>query len=229
MLYMLVLPRLNIERIYKNFHVPTTPVDCGQHCAVHNPTGKPFCCDICQAVPVAYHPEWDYLKPNTTLWQPWRGDECPHEPTDPAPLQADLPDGMLFVACKGPVFCEREYRTVSCRQFPFFPYITSDFRFIGMAYDWDFESRCWILSNLDQVTSAYRQEFIETFDQLFNLWPEEMENYAMLSEDMREHFLTVKRRIPLLHRKGNFALVSPGNERCQTVQPNQFKKYGFYR
>ena len=46
---------------------------------------------------------------------------------------------MLLLACQGPAHCQRPFRALSCRQFPFFPYITADDRFIGLAYEWEFE------------------------------------------------------------------------------------------
>ncbi len=105
------------------------------------PSGKPFCCDICVAVPVALKEEWAYLKANTKLWHQLRGDECPpSDPIDKEKMQSETPpDYMRLVTCLGPAFCERDYRTLSCRQFPFTPYITADDRFIGITYNWDFQ------------------------------------------------------------------------------------------
>jgi len=203
---------IDFEKLYEGFSSPTTPLDCGKLCAPHNPSGKPFCCDICHAVPVAYKPEWQYLGSHTSLWHLWRGDECAEEPVDPAELLMDTPEHLLLLSCLGPKYCERDFRSVSCRQFPFFPYITSDFRFIGLAYDWEFLSRCWILSHLGQVTAKYRQEFIKTFDLIFSYWMDDFDSYAALSEETREHYQVIRRRIPLLHRNGGNYLLSPGDE-----------------
>jgi len=79
-------PPLNIPALYAGFNAPTTGFDCGQRCAPYNPRGVPFCCDICCAVPVVYQEEWEYLRPRTALWHPWRGDECGCEPEDPSRL-----------------------------------------------------------------------------------------------------------------------------------------------
>ena len=70
-------PALNVRCLYDRFNAPLMDMDCGARCAPHNPSGKPFCCDICHAVPAAYHPEWEYLSASTDLWHAWRGDECP--------------------------------------------------------------------------------------------------------------------------------------------------------
>lgn len=222
-------PRLDLRLFYDHFDAPVTGSDCGTLCAPHNPAGKPFCCDICHAVPVAFKQEWQYLQKSTDLWHLWRGDECLAEPTDPASMQADTPDHLLLLACKGPAYCQREYRASSCRQFPFFPYITSDDRFIGLAYEWDFEPVCWVISHLDAVTPRYRQEFIATYDDLFSRWPDEYESYAATSEEIRAHFQEQKRRIPILHRNGKNYLVSPAGERMRLASAQSFRQFGPYR
>lgn len=225
------LPELDIRKLYDRFNEPVCALDCGQKCAPHNPnsSGKPVCCDICQAVPVAYRQEWDYLQVHTDLWHLWRGDECADEPCDPAGLQQDTPSHLLLLACKGPEHCQRSYRASSCRQFPFFPYVDSRYRLLGLAYEWEFESTCWVISHLDQVTAAYRREFVRFYDGIFDIWPDEFESYAALSEDMRSEFTQRKRRIPLLHRNGADYLISPTSERLTKVNNAAFLKFGPYR
>ncbi len=222
-------PKLDIRALYDRFNAPVTDFDCGQKCAPHNPSGKPFCCDICQAVPAAYRQEWAYLRGHTDLWHRWRGNECPTDPTHPAELRAATPRHMLLLACKGPAHCQRDFRALSCRQFPFFPYVTSDYRFIGLAYEWNFEPVCWVISHLEAVTPTFRQEFVRTYDEIFALWQAEFDSYAALSEQMREHFAAQKRRIPLLHRNGGYYLISPKSERLRRASPEQFRKFGPYR
>jgi len=223
------IPVLLFRQFYDRFDAPMTACDCGQKCAAHNPSGKPFCCDICHAVPVAYHQEWLYLKDHTDLWHVWRGDECASDPVDPAILTAESPPHLTLLACLGPALCQRPFRASSCRQFPFFPYITSDDRFIGLAYEWDFEPTCWVISHLEAVTASYRDEFVAHYDDLFERWSDEYESYVALSEDMRAHFGAHRRRIPLLHRRGGYYLISPTSERARRVTAAQFKRFGPYR
>ncbi len=221
-------PSPDFSELYARFDAPITDFDCGAACAPHNPSGKPFCCDICQAVPAAFHPEWEYLRNNTDLWFIWRGDECASEAGDPAELRAETPEHMLLLACQGPAHCQRSYRAVSCRQFPFFPYITSKDRFLGLACEWEFETSCWVINHLESVTPLYRRQFIQTYDSLFALWEEEFDSYAIHSEDMRLHFKKQKRRIPILHRNGEYYLLSPDTERIQRADPLKFKRFGPY-
>ncbi|MCE1254132.1 MAG: hypothetical protein LWX83_11365 [Anaerolineae bacterium] len=221
-------PSPDFADLYARFDAPICDFDCGKACAPFNPTGKPFCCDICQAVPAAFRPEWDFLQKNTALWHIWRGDECAAETTKPEELRAETPEHMLLLACQGPLHCQRDYRAVSCRQFPFFPYITSRDRFLGLAYEWEFETSCWVINHLEAVTSLYRRQFIQTYEALFALWEEEFDSYALHSEDMRAYFSSQNRRLPLLHRNGGYYLLSPATERIERCDPLKFKRFGPY-
>lgn len=222
------IPLHDIRALYDRFDAPVTALDCGQKCAPHNSSGKPFCCDICHAVPAVYRQEWDYLREHTDLWHKWRGDECAAEPVDPAELLSDTPKQMLLLACKGPALCQRAFRSVSCRQFPFFPYVSSDYRFLGLAYEWEFEQVCWVISHLEEVTDEFRQAFVRLYDELFAAWQEEFEGYAAKSEEMRRVFAGQKRRFPLLHRRGGYYLVSPASERLQRASPEKLRRFGPY-
>ncbi len=216
------------RNLYDAFDAPVTVLDCGLMCAPHNPRGIPFCCDICCAVPVAYKSEWQYLRSSTSLWHNWRGDECADEKSNRTELLQQTPAHLCLLACRGVEFCERSNRAVSCRQFPFFPYITSDYRFIGLTYDWEFTTRCWVISNLHLVTDAYRNEFILTFDRLFETWLEDLDCYAELSAETREHYKARHRRIPLLHRDGSTCLVSPASERVHRVTFSKLARFKPY-
>ena len=219
----------DIRSLYDGFDSAIAGLDCGKKCAPHNPSGKPFCCDICHAVPAAYNSEWKYLEPRTDLWHKWRGDECEETTQDEAArLKADTPAGMVLLACLGPSQCQRDFRALSCRQFPFFPYVTSGYRFLGLAYEWQFEPVCWVISNLAQVTQTYREEFLRTYDRIFALFQEEFEKYAYHSELLRAEFTRRKRRFPLLHRDGGYYLVSPKSERLERVQAERLPRFGFY-
>jgi hypothetical protein len=221
----------DIRDLYDGFDSSIAALDCGRKCSVYNPSGKPFCCDICQAVPAVYKSEWTYLASSTDLWHEWRGDECarPSGDTSHAGLRAATPREMILLACLGPAKCQREFRALSCRQFPFFPYVTSDYRFIGLTYEWEFEARCWVISNLSRVTKQYRDEFVRVHDRLFALFQDQFDNYAFHSEKMRAEFAKRKRRIPLLHRNGGYYLVSPARERIVRIKTDRLPRFGFYR
>lgn len=221
-------PKINIRKEYDRFNENIVGLDCGKKCAPFNPSGKPFCCDICEAIPAAYDQEWNFLRAQTDLWHFWNESDCLNGETSKE-IEKDLAKYQVLIACKGPQFCQRNYRAISCRQFPFFPYITNDFRFIGMAYEWHFESKCWVINHLQNVNLAYRNQFITFYDDLFSLWPDDLESYAVLSNQMRVAFRIRKKRIPVLHRNGGYYLLSPKTERLMKVDPENYQKYGVYK
>jgi hypothetical protein len=224
----------DIRGLYDRFDAPVTDVDCGQMCAPSNPRGIPFCCDIRQAVPAAYRVEWSFLQERTDLWREYREDVCAgHGPAiagglpgaliDPGSLSAkspaDLgtPAHMLLLACRGPAHCQRPFRALSCRQFPFFPYLTSWGQFIGLAYEWEFEAVCWVIHNLPRVTPRFRTEFVQVYDQILAASSEDFKAYYLKSEEMRAVFAERRKRIPLLHRNGKEYRVSAASERLRRV------------
>ena len=226
----LELEENDFREVYDSFDSSIAVLDCGKKCAPHNPGSKPFCCDICHAVPAAYKSEWEFLKRNTDLWHRWRRDECGElSQKEKAKIESSTPAEMVLLACLGPSHCQRDFRALSCRQFPFFPYVTSDYRFVGLVYEWEFESKCWVISNLSRVTRKYREEFVCTYDHLFALFQDEFENYAFHSSRMRMEFVRRRRRIPLLHRNGKEYLISPSSERMRLSLPEKLPGFAPYR
>jgi hypothetical protein len=136
---------------------------------------------------------------------------------------------MLLLACLGPDLCQRHYRLLGCRQFPFFPYITTTFEFIGLAYEWEFEDSCWVINHLEKVTQDFIQQFILTYDALFAMWGDEFTSYINRSEDLRRAYKKKKRRFPLVSRSGRLVCVDPRSEVQQPVSPRDLPKYGPYR
>lgn len=214
-----------VRDLYAGFALPVTELDCGEKCAPLNPTGKPFCCDICEAVPVAYESEWTTVQRNSKLWHRYRGDECQENVLD----NAEMPEGMIPLACLGHQACKRENRLISCRQFPFFPYVSEDYEFLGLAYDVAFEEKCWIVSNLAQVTDAYRAQFVATFDQIFALFQDEFDGYALRSAEARKFFAVQGREFAILLRDGGVGMVNPIGEGIRPIEADQLEGFGAYR
>lgn len=209
---------------FANFDAPITALDCGKKCAPHNEYGVPFCCDINHAIPTAYESEWDYLELNTDLWHLWEDDDL----DETERLRAETPDGQVLIECLGHKHCQRGFRSITCRAFPFFPYITREREFIGLSYYWEYQDRCWVINNLQAVTPAYVQEFVATYDQLFWYLPDELENFRYHSIVMRRIFGRQKRRIPLLHRDGGAFTVNSRDGALEFVDLAQLPKYGPY-
>ena len=69
------------------------------------------------------------MKEKTDLWQPWSSSN----PID-ADLENDVQDGQVLLKCLGYQHCQRPFRTLTCRAFPFFPYLDSRGNFLGLVY-----------------------------------------------------------------------------------------------
>ncbi len=216
---------IDFSRLYARFQPPITTLDCGKKCAPYNEHGVPFCCDTHHTVPTAYLEEWQYLQANTDLWHLWQA----KDPGETARLQAQTPTGQVLIACLGASLCQRGYRALTCRAFPFFPYITKGGEFVGLSYYWDYQERCWVISNLDRVTPEYRSDFIAAFDEVFEHMPQEKENFHYHSAVMRRIFGRRGRAVPLLHRNGHTYKISPGTGRMRRVPLESLPKFGPYQ
>jgi hypothetical protein len=128
---------MDIKLLYKGFYSPITTFDCGSKCAPYNEKGIPFCCDTRHAVPTAYEVEWDYLQSNTDLWHLWEV----ADDKEFARIRARTPAGQVLIECKGHLHCQRHFRSLTCRSFPFFPYFDKMGSFLGLSYYWEYEYR----------------------------------------------------------------------------------------
>jgi hypothetical protein len=216
---------LDCQSLYQGFHSPITKIDCGAKCAPYNVNAVPFCCDTRHAVPTAYETEWQYLQSNTDLWHLWQGED----PLESAHLRQQTPAGQVLIECKGHLQCERQFRSFTCRSFPFFPYVNKEGEFIGLSYYWEYEQRCWLISHLDQITPQYLAEFHQTYQRIFQVRPAELQAFHFHSAVMRRVFGRKHRSITLIRFNGTFFKVTPKNSRLRRVLPAQLPKFEPYR
>ena len=212
---------IDFSRLYAGFDAPVVDLDCGARCAPFN-GGVPVCCDTRHSVPTAYHPEWVYLQANTDLWHLW----APEDRGDFEALSREAGPELVLIECLGADRCQRNYRSLVCRAFPFFPYVDSAGQFLGLSYYWEYEDRCWVLSNLASVTPAYLAEFVTTYEAVFRFRPDELETFRDHAAHMRDVFLQEARPLPLLHRDGHWTLVNPQDETATPADPAEFIKHG---
>ena len=220
-------PYPDFAHLHATFEAPVAAFDCGDKCAPYNPGGRPFCCDPRHAVPTLYRDEWAYLQQAAPgFWRLWQGATL----AETQALQAETPQGQVLAVCAGPEHCatHRAYRSLTCRAFPFFPYLNREGEFLGLSYYWQYEDRCWLLSNLHVVTDTYRQQFVQAFEQIFAWYPHERENFRYHSIIMRRVFGRRHREIPLLHREGGWYLVRPRDGCLRPVNPQDLPKHGVY-
>lgn len=144
-------------------------------------------------------------------------------------IKDDLPRNICLIECKGAAQCERENRSLSCRAFPFFPYITKDYSFVGLSVYWHFEELCWVMSNLQVVEREFINEFVSTFELLFRRVPGELETFRDYSASMRRAFSRMKRTIPLVGRDGYYYDIAPRTGKLTPVKVETFAKFGPYQ
>lgn len=190
-------------KIFDLFDAPVMKVNCGEKCA-HLNEGGPVCCDVDNAIPIMQVAEWKLLKSRSNLWKAFKPyDEHTQGIVD------ELSDQCKAVECKGAMHCERDNRSLSCRAFPFFPYIGKDGEIMGLSYYWHFEDTCWVISNQHLVEQDFIDQFIEAYEILFKKDPEEYEVFVDYSATQRRVFSRRKQNIPVLGKKGKIYLIKP--------------------
>jgi hypothetical protein len=213
----------HFAELYRRFQANISRHDCGRWCAALN-GGSPICCSTNDAVPVVHRAEWKLLKSRTDLWRPFK----PYDAVT-RKIVDELHESACAIECKGAAFCERHNRTLACRAFPFFPFIDRKGEFIGLSYYWDFEDRCWVISNMQIVERDFLREFVDAFEYLFSVDPEEYDTYKQFSATMRRVFTRRNQPIPLVGRNGGFFKVMPKTAKVLPITPAQLPKYGPYK
>ncbi|MGH6931073.1 MAG: hypothetical protein ACREEE_01420 [Dongiaceae bacterium] len=212
----------DFARIYRRFRAPITRFDCGKKCAPLN-GGEPVCCSTDHAIPMVQKAEWRLLKSRTDLWRKFK----PFNAASRKLVNA-LHHSCTAIECKGAAFCERDNRSMACRAFPFFPYITRAGEFAGLAYYWEFEQTCWVISNLTVVDLDFVKEFISAHEALFAADPDEFETFRGQSIHMRREFSRRDQPIPLIGRDGNYLKVLPRTGEVVPLAAKHLPKHGPY-
>ncbi len=212
----------DFRAIYQRFQAAVSRYDCGRFCAPLN-NGTPVCCDTEHAIPVVDKTEYRLLKSRTDLWGPYT-------PTDASSrkIVETLHKSCTAIECKGAMHCERDNRTLACRAFPFYPYITRAGELVGLATYWIFADRCWLISNMQVVERQFVQEFVAAYELVFKRDPEEREVMRGQSATHRRVFSRQKRIIPLIGRDGGYFKVMPHGGEVRSATPAEFVKVGPY-
>ncbi len=213
----------DFRQIYDRLKSPVARLDCGAKCAPLN-GGQPVCCDTRNAIPIVDKTEWKFLKSRTDLWHLYKAKDA-----NDRKILEDAGPTCTAIECKGARHCERDNRSLACRAFPFFPYIDREKRFFGLAYYWDFEDRCWVISNLAVVERDFLAEFVDGFEYLFRRDPEEFESFRAQSIAMRQVYSRRRQPIPLIGREGGYFKELPYGRGIRPAELAEFRKHGAYR
>ncbi|MBO6522005.1 MAG: hypothetical protein JJ900_17870 [Rhodospirillales bacterium] len=207
------------RRIFNGFSAPVVPLDCGEKCR-HLNDGVPVCCDIGHAVPIMDKSEYKLLRSRSDLWSKYKPEDDHGEE-----LVNSLHDDCVACECKGAKFCERDNRSLSCRAFPFFPYIDKSGEMLGLATYWTFEDRCWVISNMRKVTREFIEEFFDSYEHLFKKKPDEFDVFKDYSATMRRVFSRKKRAIYIIDRDKKFHAILPKGAGMHRVKKRELPAF----
>jgi hypothetical protein len=210
-------------RLFDQFQANISRQDCGKYCAPLN-DGEPVCCTTGHAIPIVDKTEYALLKTRTDLWHPFK----PRNASDREVL-SDMHKTCMAIECKGVRHCERDNRTLACRAFPFYPYITREDEVVGLATYWTFEDRCWLMSNFQVVERTFVKEFIAAFALVFEKDPLERKTMRNHSANHRRQFTRQNRIIPLIGKDGGFLKVMPRSGEIRPAKITEFQKIGPYK
>ena len=79
------------------------------------------------------------------------------------------------------------------------------------------------------MNDQYRKQFAHTYDQIFVIFQDEFESYALRSEEMYDKFTSKQMDISILHRDGGYIMVTPSNESVLPVEVEQLPLFRVYR
>ncbi len=214
----------DFAHLYKTFNASISErTDCGQHCAPLN-GGTPVCCSTQNAIPIISKTEWKHLKATTDAWERFK----PYD-ANSREIVDELHDTCMAVSCTIAPACQRNARTIACRSFPFFPYMTRQGEMAGIAYYWIFEDRCWVLSNLDIVEAAFVGELMDAYTYLFERDAQERQVFMDQSATARRVFSRWNRPLPVFDREGQLWKVPPkSGGTLKRARLSEFKAHGPY-
>ncbi len=177
--------------LYRILQAPVVKdVNCGSKCSEWN-NGTPVCCENETTTPVLYTSEFEYLKDKLDAegnkkWHKVKGHGL------------EVLDDEVLASCTGPSKCNRDNRSLVCRTFPFYPYITEAGELVGMCHYEDYDSKCWVLMNDVLVNPQFVSEFEQLWHAIFQKYPAEILNYAATSRMMYKQYAKKGKRMPII-------------------------------
>jgi hypothetical protein len=153
----------DFEYLYKLLTAPIVDFDCGAICSLTN-EGVPVCCESDSVVPILYKNEYKYVSSKCSLWREF----YPETKEDKKLIEESGYDDVLCI-CRGAKDCNREYRSMVCRTFPFYPYLDKKGNFLGLTYNYDFEGSCLLIGRPKIVNTEYIHQAIDAWKYIFKI------------------------------------------------------------
>jgi hypothetical protein len=187
---------INWQALYKSFSAQVCSVNCGALCAPFN-RGIPYCCKHRYQEPILFTGELAWLKTQTALWK--------HKPLNTRAHRrsaAAIEDYIKYAHCKGIEQCERKYRSLACRFFPFEPYFESGKKFAGLVFMYRAAKRCPLIDHPTiRINQRYINQAIQVWKKIFAAYPREMELYIHNSRGLRLSMKLKNKRIRVFTEK----------------------------
>jgi len=163
--------------LYRGFSAAVTRIDCGALCAKRN-KAVPVCCNNRRHIPLLFRDElrW-HIRHNGGMWRK----RTARTKLDKKQA-AECANYLEYCLCIGAEKCRRAKRSLTCRFFPFEPYIAEDGVFVGITYMYRAAKDCPLIDNPDILpTKAYVRQSIKTWERIFKRYPAERELFYEVS------------------------------------------------
>ena len=184
------------ERIYKAFMLTAIKDDCGKLCAPDE-DDIPICCNEERALPVLYKSEYDFVIKRTKMWKKLK----PRTATEKKIVE-ETDDDNVYVRCRGHKACDRDYRGITCRIFPFYPYLNLDGELLGLCYNYAVDDDCWLVDKPEIVEREYIERTLEFWEFIFERMPEEKELFMEESTNLRRLKSRQKKQVIVMTPNG---------------------------
>ena len=161
-----------LGRFYRMLSVQMTDFDCGKHCAPQN-NDVPYCCDREKVVPVLFKDEYECHRKKGAFWR-----KMPIQTKADKKLVQDTCSYNVFAVCPGVQNCHRPLRALSCRLFPFEPFLDDKGCVLGLVYQNGENACCSLMGKPQQVyKQTYIRNCVRVWQELINIFPEEKDMY----------------------------------------------------
>ncbi|UCE20472.1 MAG: hypothetical protein JSV84_09095 [Gemmatimonadota bacterium] len=191
-----MLREKDFEYIYRNYESTPVRFDCGKLCAPEN-GGIPYCCDTGWLIPVMYKWEFSYLLKHTDLWVRFKP-KTKHEKN----IIEETDKNTVFGQCLGHKGCDRKYRSVSCRIFPFEPYLDLEGKFLGMVYSYRLGNKCPLVDKPKLVSKKFISDQTKMWTYIFERDSAERQVYREQSIQVRRYLSRKKKPIYIFTPEG---------------------------
>jgi len=166
------LTEKKLKQLYRLLSVRMTDFDCGKHCAPQN-NGVPYCCDQEKVTPVLFKDEYQWHRQRGGFWR-----KMPVKTKSDRKLVEESCSYNVFAVCPGVQNCRRTSRSLTCRLFPFEPFLDSTGCVKGLVYQ-DGDNRSCSLREKPQhmYNQLYIRNAIRVWQELVDTFPEDKDLY----------------------------------------------------